>query len=119
MASVRILETNGKRIVLIDLSRAELAEMVTVMNEAKGLIRSGAPGSLFTLTDVTGAHPTPAITRQMKEFVRDNRPFVKAGAVVGLSALMKPIYEAVMLFSNRKIPAFRTREEALQWLLSQ
>lgn len=119
MASVRALESNGKRVVLIDLSRAELDEMVRVLRDAKGMIRSEHPGSVLTLTDLTGAHPTPAITRQMKEFVHDNGPFVKAGAVVGLTPLMKPIYDAVMLFSNRKIPAFTTREEALQWLLSR
>lgn len=119
MASVRALETGGKKVILIDLRRAELDEMVRVLRDAKGMIRSEPPGSVLTLTDLTGAHPTPAITRQMKEFVHDNGPFVKAGAVVGLTPLMKPIYDAVMLFSNRKIPAFTTREEALQWLLSR
>jgi hypothetical protein len=119
MASARVLEASGKKVILIDLSRAELDEMVRVLREARGMIRSEPPGSVLTLTDLSGAHSTPAITRQMKEFVRDNGPFVKAGAVVGLSALMRPIYDAVMLFSNRSIPAFTTREEALQWLLSR
>jgi hypothetical protein len=119
MASVRALETGGTKVILIDLSRAELDEMVRVLRDAKGMIRSEPPGSVLTLTDLSGAHPTPAITRQMKEFVHDNGPFVKAGAVVGLTSLMKPIYDAVMLFSNRKIPSFATREEAMQWLLSR
>lgn len=118
-ASVRTLYVGTTKIILIDLSNAELEDMVVVLWNAGRLIRSEPPASVLTLTDVTGAHPTPAITRLMKEFVRDNGPHVKAAAVVGLSAVMRPIYEAVMLFSNRKIPAMRTREEALRWLLSR
>ena len=119
MASARTMVAGERKIVVIDLSGAKLHEMVRVLQDARGMIRSEPPESVLTLTDVTGAHPTPAITRMLKEFVRDNRPYVKAEAVVGMSALMKPIYDAVMLFSNRKIPAFSTREEALQWLLSR
>jgi hypothetical protein len=119
MGSAKRLEAGGKKVVLIDISGADMEEMIRVFNEAKGLIRSEPEGSVLTLTDATGAHPTPAITRHLKEFVRGNSPYVKAGAIVGVSALMKPIYVAVMTFANRKIPPFATREEALQWLLSQ
>jgi hypothetical protein len=119
MGSVKILEIKDQKVVLIDLCNAELPELVRVVQLAKEMIQAQPPESVMTLTDVTGAQATPAATRVLKEFVAGNRPFVKAAALVGVSGVMKSIYAAVMIFSNRKIPVFQDREKALQWLLTR
>jgi hypothetical protein len=37
--------------------------------------------------------------------------------VIGISGLQRLIYEAVQRFSQRNIPVFDSREEALTWLV--
>ena len=54
-----------------------------------------------------------------KRLAVNNRPYVIAGAVVGLSGLQKVVYTTVMRFSKRNIPAFDDIEAAKDWLIAQ
>jgi hypothetical protein len=119
MKRVDLREYEGKRLLVIDLTGADLEEIVRVIAEAKGIIRTQPPKSLLTLTEVARAQVSPAVTRVMKEFVRHNEPFVRAAAVVGLSPVMRALYLAVTTFSGRTIPVFATDDKALEWLRAQ
>ena len=55
--------------------------------------------------------------RLVKDMAAANGPYVKRAAVVGVSGLQGLIYSAVQAFSNRKIPNFSSKEEALDWLV--
>jgi hypothetical protein len=55
----------------------------------------------------------------MMEFVKFNTPYIKAGAVVGLTGAMKAMYMAVTAFAGRELSLFPTREKALEWLLTR
>lgn len=119
MAGVQIIDYKGIEIVLIDFSGADLEDVIGALESAKRLIRDRPRGSVRTLTDATKARFTPAITRVLKEFVLENGPFVKASAVVGLRDQLKSIYDAVVKYSGRELPAFADRETALEWLVSK
>jgi hypothetical protein len=54
-----------------------------------------------------------------KEVAVFDRPFVKRAALVGAESLPKVFYEAVKTFSRREFPRFKTREEALDWLVKE
>ncbi len=116
---VRFVEYKSKKILLIDLTKCELPDVMAVIHEARRIIDVVPDHSLLTLTDVTGAHFNPATTRVMKEFTSDNKRFVRAAAVVGLTPLTRTIYEAVLKFTGRNIPAFYNRMQALEWLAGQ
>ena len=116
---VRFVEYKAKKILLLDFTKCELADVMVVVHEARRVIDGAHEQSLLTLTDVTGAHFNPATTRVMKEFSADNKRFVRAGAVVGLTPLTRTIYEAVLKFTGRNIPAFYNRMQALEWLAEQ
>jgi hypothetical protein len=75
------------------------------------------PKSALTLNDVTGTYFDQESVRLLKETVVANDPYVKRGAVIGISGLQSLIYSAVQAFSRRKIPTFSTKEEALDWLV--
>jgi hypothetical protein len=48
-----------------------------------------------------------------------DRPFVKRAAFVGAQSLPKVFYEALTTFSRREFRKFKTREEAMDWLVRE
>ena len=94
-------------------------EALKTIEEATKLIREQPPNSVLTLTDVTGAKYNLEVTQAFKEFAKGNKTFVKAGAVVGLDALKKIIYNSVMHFSGRNLFAFNDIEKAKDWLVEE
>ena len=119
MASAMVVKHKNKEIVVIDLSGSDLEDVIKAISTAKNLIRTRPKNSVLTLTDATQARFTPAATRVLKDFVRDNAPFVKAGAVVGLTGIIKTIYDAVVKYSGRNLPTFPDRDAAMEWLVNQ
>ena len=119
MGSVKFLEYQGKRILLIDISHCELEEIVSVVKECKKLIAKEKEATVYTLTNITGIHPTSSITRVINDFVVFNKPYVKAGAVIGVDGLRKIAFNLVIKFSSRNFALFDTLEEGLKWLVTQ
>ena len=117
--NVKFIEHAGKRILMIDFSRCELDEIVTIVHEGKKLIATEAKNSVLTLTDVTNTRNNAAVVRVLKEYTTYNRPFVKAGAVVGLDGLKKVVFEAIMKFSRREFFVAQSIERAKEWLVKQ
>jgi hypothetical protein len=48
-----------------------------------------------------------------------DRPYVKRAAFVGAQSLPKVFYEALKTFSQREFRKFKTREEAMDWLVRE
>jgi hypothetical protein len=53
----------------------------------------------------------------MKEVAVFDRPYVKRAAFVGAEILPDVFYEALKTFSRREFCKFKTREEAMDWLV--
>ncbi len=117
--SVQFIEHKGRKILLIDFARCELEEIVDIIQKGKKLISAEPAGSLLTLTNVTETRNNSAVVRVMKEFTTFNKPFVKAGAVVGLDGLKKVVFEAIMKFSGRNLSVHEDIEQAKDWLTHQ
>jgi hypothetical protein len=58
-------------------------------------------------------------SKVLKEFTTFNKPYVKAGAVLGASGLLKFEFDIVTKFSGRILARFDNPEEAKNWLVSQ
>ncbi len=117
--SVRFIEHKAKKILMIDFAGCELDEIVSIVQEGKRLIAAEPPKSVLTLTNVTETRNNSAVARVMKDFTAHNKPYVKAGAVVGLDGLKKVVFEAVMKFSGRNLAVYEHVEEAKDWLVEQ
>jgi hypothetical protein len=113
---VRFLTYREKEILLLDFSNSDTDQVMTIIDYAKELISTRPHQSLLTLTDVTSARFNEQVGQGMKEFALYNKPYVKAGAVVGITGLKRIIFGAVMAFTGRKLEPFDSREQALQWL---
>ncbi len=121
MERTHFIEHEGKRVVLLDYSglKTESDALAEIEKSRQFIARQKPDGSLLTLTDATDAHYTSAVVAALKELADHDRPYVKAGAAVSNSRLVRVISTAVALATGRRIPVFPTREEALRWLMQQ
>ena len=117
MERVRFVPHSGKQILLIDLSRCKAAEVPDLFDTVQDIVTGKPPHSVLTLCDFEGAElDREAITR-MKEVAVLDRPHVRRAAFVGTQDLPKVYHKALETFSVREFPAFKTREEAMEWLV--
>lgn len=119
MERVRELAHKGRKVVLLDLTGCAAGEAAKALVAGRRLIATLPPGSALTLTDVTGAHFDDAATAEAKTNAKENAPFVKAAALVGITGLKKIVYVAVTRMTGRDYRVFDTREQALDWLVEQ
>lgn len=115
---IKFLKHNGKEILLLNFAECKADEVLYTIEEAKKIIRTRPENSLLTLSDVTNARFNEDVSARMKEFTTHNKPYIKASAVVGITGVKKIIFEAVMLFSKRKLHSFETLEQAKDWLVT-
>jgi hypothetical protein len=88
------------------------------IEEARKFIATQPLGQALVLTDVSRSNFDQRTIEDLRKLVEANRPYVKASALVGLSALTRVIFRAVMALTGRQLRAFETREQAIQFLLS-
>jgi len=114
---IRFITYEGKNILHLDFSNCKAEEILNTITKAKKVIATQPERSLLTLTDVTDARFNDTVTQEMKAFTAHNRPYVRAGAVVGVTGLKRIIFQAVIAFSGRKLSTFDSVEKAKQWLV--
>ncbi|HEV3037720.1 MAG TPA: hypothetical protein VHA33_08045 [Candidatus Angelobacter sp.] len=114
---VQFIEYFGKKVLFINYAHCDAAMMKEVAGEGHRVLSQEPSNSVLTLNDVTGASFDQESVAALKSMVAANAPYVKRGAVIGISGLQSLIYEAVQAFSRRKLPQFSTREQALAWLV--
>jgi hypothetical protein len=73
--------------------------------------------SVLLLADFTGAEFNRIAIDRLKEAAVFDRPHLKRSAWIGLESLPKVFYEHIKSFSRRELPTFKTREEAVEWLV--
>lgn len=114
---VQFITHMGKRVLSINYAHCDVPTLKAVAEEGHRVISRELLNSVLTLNDVTGTSFDQESVEVLKSKVAANAPYVKRAAVIGISGLQRLIYEAVKLFTKRNIPAFSTRQEALDWLV--
>ena len=119
MERVRFIAHRGKQILLLDCTNCPPAELAEVFNECEEVVTSQPPQSVLTLADFTGAQFSREVADRMKVVAVMDRPHVKRAAIVGAESLPEVYYKALASFSEREFPSFKTREEAMDWLVQE
>ena len=109
----------GKSIFVIDFSRCSAKEMMALIEQIRVIVARHAPGSLLTLADFNHAEVDKKVATRMKEVLTLDRPYVKRSAWVHAESVPHVFYENIKSFSQREIPTFKTREEAMDWLVQE
>ena len=114
---LRFVKHKGQAIFLIDFSHASEKEIVLLLDQVRVMVASHDRGSVLTLADFTGARVDKDVATKIKEVLARDRPYVKRSAWVGTESLPQVFYEHFKNFSQRELPTFKTREEAMDWLV--
>jgi hypothetical protein len=116
---LRFIEYKGRDIFLFDLTNCNPDEMLRLLDQIKAAVEMHQRGSLLILTDLTGTHIDKKVATRAKEVLVLDRPYVKKSAWVGTDRLPQVFYQNFKTFSQRELPMFKTREEALEWLAGE
>jgi hypothetical protein len=114
---LRFIKHKGHAIFLIDFTQCAAKELLVLLDLVRADIARHAPGSVLTLVEVAGAEIDKAVATRIKEVLVLDRPYVKRSAWVGTESLPHVYYEHFKTFSQRELPTFQTREEAMEWLV--
>ena len=114
---VYFIEHKGKQIAYHDFSGiATPAEALAAIAESRDLVRKQPIASCLTLTYVAGSRFNREVVEALKELTKGNKPYVRAGVIVGLSGIQRVVYVAVTQFTGRRMPTFSTMDEARDYL---
>jgi hypothetical protein len=115
---LRFIKHKGHAIFLVDFSHCTAKEMFFLLEQIKAIVARHAPGSMLTLADFTEAKVDKKVATRLKEVLVLDRPYVKRAALIGIESLPHVFYDNMRSFSQRELPAFKTREEAMEWLVA-
>lgn len=120
MARTQQIIHKGKPIFHMDFSNLNnVHEINSVISESIQYIRNKPATSLYCLTNISGMHFSSEIKDMFQHFVKGNKPYVKASAVVGLSGLQMVVYNGLMKITGREIKSFSTIDAAKEWLVGR
>jgi hypothetical protein len=106
-------------VLLIDFSKASKDEILALLYTVQKTVAAQPQGSLLVLADFDQAEIDKEVATRMKEVLVFDRPFVKRAAWFCAESMPKVFYESFKTFSRRDLPIFKTREEALDWLVGE
>lgn len=120
MERVSFIKHNGRDVLVVDISDLKnVEESIAVLQSATRLIKTQAPKSVLLLTNVTNAHYDTAGADAIKTYSKENTPFIKVSAVVGVTGIKRLILNTIVKITGRKIMPFDDVETAKEWLAGQ
>ena len=116
---IRFITHQGKRVLFVDCSHCTADELEKLARFVPSYVTAEPKGSVLLLADFTGAQFDRDAVEQMKQGTVYDRPYLKRSAWFGTDTLPRVFYEHLKNFSQRDLPLFKTREEALDWLVKE
>ena len=116
---IRYITHKGKQILLVDLSHCKAAEVEKISQFLPSFLASEPRGSVLILGDFTGAEINHKAANRIKLAAALDRPHLKRSAWVGTESIPHVFFEAMKSFAQRDLTSFKTREEALEWLVKE
>jgi len=107
----------GKRIFFVDCSHCSTVEFEKLLKLLPSYLTDQPKQSVLLLADLTGAQIDKNIFELMKQDAVYDRPYIKKSAWYGTETLPHVFYEHLKNFSQRELPLFKSKEEALDWLV--
>ncbi|NVO01029.1 MAG: hypothetical protein HXX17_17095 [Geobacteraceae bacterium] len=119
MTRAKFIKHQNKMILTFDFSDLEISDARQVCDYVKGLISRMPKESVLTLTNVTNVKYDGEFKELTKDLVEHNKPFVLAGAVVGVDGWRKLVFWAVTKLTGRSnLRLFDDIEYAKEWLVA-
>jgi hypothetical protein len=117
MERIRYIDHDGRKILLVDCSGCSPKEVAEVADQLPEFVKPQPARSVLLLADFSGAKMDRDSAEHVKIAAVKNRGHLRRSAWVFNGNIPKPLHDSIKAFSNRDIPQFENREEALQFLL--
>lgn len=124
MNRVEVIQYKKEEILSINLSglsEKDTGQLKEIIDHSEKVIRSPDNKSgILILTDVTGSRMKLDGISLIGAYVKDNKFYVKASAIVGAGDSLTFVKKVIEKESGRVFPShFSTKEEACDWLVAQ
>ncbi len=117
MEEVKIISYKGKSVIRIEFpDDTDFNKLNQIITEAKSYIGKQPQNSVYAITIIGNMRYNPEMTRCFEEYVKFNKPYIKASAVLGVFGLKKVLYNAYTLLSHRQVKMCETEEDALDFV---
>lgn len=121
MDRIEEFEIAGKKFMYIDLSNFKSNE--DFKNETaliEPIIAKYPENSLYTITNIENVRFDTNSKEVVANYMKNNKPYVKNGVVIGIDGIKKILVTMVMKMSGRGNMHFAfSKEQAIEWLLKQ
>ena len=114
---IHFISHQKKQVLLVDLSNCSSAEVEKIARAVPDYVSTQPRGSVLVLSDFTGASLDQDAIRTIKETAVFDKPYINKSALVGGGNLSEVLGQNLKDFSRREFPTFKTRQEALNWLV--
>lgn len=119
MSRTKFMKHRDKMILNFDFSGLNLEDCAQVCEYVKGMICRMPKNSVLTLVNVSDIDYNAAFRELTADLAAHNKPYVIAGAVVGVSGWRKMMFWAVTKLSGRSnLQLFDDEESAKEWLVA-
>lgn len=119
MERVQFITHKGKQVLLIDFCGCAPEEMLPIVDQVEEVVSSQPRDSVLLVADFTGTRVTKETAARIKEATARDVPYVKHAAWVGAEAIPEVLFRAIEAFSTRTFVRFKTRAEALDWIVGE
>ena len=116
---VRFITHGDQRLLLVDCTDCTAEQVAKIADQVPALVTEEPPRSVLLLGDFSRAKFSNDSVEHLKIATVFDRPYLKRAAWVLTENLPKTLLDSIRTFSQREIPIFNTRDEALEYLLSQ
>jgi hypothetical protein len=117
MKKPEIILHKGKTVLYLDFTNMrDKDEIMKLEDDGAAYIRKQPLNSVLTLTNMDNMFFNNDLKKYFEEKVKGNAPFVKAGAVIGMTGLISVMYNAFVTVTGRNIKSLKSKEEALDYL---
>lgn len=116
---LHFVKHKGHAILVLNFTHCRAKQILPLLDMIRATVARHEPGSLLILADFAGAEINKEVARRAQEVLVLDRPYVKRSAWVGTESVPNVFYEHFKSFSQRELPTFKTREEAMDWLVAE
>jgi len=116
---IQSISHQGKQVLVADLSKCSAVGVEQLVRAVPDYVTAQPLGSVLLLVDFTGASFDQEALRAMKECAVFDKLYIKKSTWVGAESLPPAFEKNLKTFSRREFPTFKSREEALNWLVGR
>ena len=118
MNRITYIHYKGREIISVDYSGCKEAEMIYLTQQHRDLVLKENKTSLF-LANYENTYGTPDYMKAAKDFTQATNHLITKGAFLGVTGAKVYLLKGITFFFNVNFKTFTTKEEALEFLVSE